>query len=72
MGSARKQQGKPCPGVPLLGAHVSTAGGIGMAINHLKYYAGWTDKYAQLFSSVNPVASSHFNFTTPEPTGPTR
>jgi len=39
------------------------------AIDRLVHYAGWTDKYAQLFSSVNPVASSHFNFTTPEPTG---
>ena len=33
------------------------------------HYAGWTDKFGQIFSSVNPVASSHFNFTMPEPTG---
>src|SRR6266571_4936343 len=39
------------------------------SIDRLVYYAGWTDKYSQIFSSVNPVASSHFNFTTPEPTG---
>jgi acyl-CoA reductase-like NAD-dependent aldehyde dehydrogenase len=39
------------------------------AIDRLVHYAGWTDKYAQLFSAVNPVASSHFNFTMPEPTG---
>jgi len=32
-------------------------------------YAGWTDKYSALFSSVNPVASSHFNFSVPEPVG---
>ncbi len=32
-------------------------------------YAGWTDKYSTLFSSVNPVASSHFNFSVPEPVG---
>jgi acyl-CoA reductase-like NAD-dependent aldehyde dehydrogenase len=38
-------------------------------IDGLVYYAGWTDKYAQIFGSVNPVATSHFNFTTPEPTG---
>lgn len=38
-------------------------------IDRLVHYAGWTDKYAQLFSSVNPVSSSHFNFTSPEPTG---
>ena len=33
------------------------------------YYAGWTDKFSSVFGAVNPVASSHFNFTTPEPTG---
>ena len=40
-----------------------------LAIDRLVYFAGWTDKYSQVFSSVNPVASPHFNFTTPEPTG---
>ncbi len=39
------------------------------AIDRLVYYAGWTDKFPQLFGSVNPVATSHFNFTFPEPTG---
>jgi acyl-CoA reductase-like NAD-dependent aldehyde dehydrogenase len=39
------------------------------AIDRLVYFAGWTDKYSQLFGSVNPVASAHFNFTTLEPTG---
>ncbi len=39
------------------------------AIDRLVHFAGWTDKYQQVFGSVNPVASSHFNFTTPEPTG---
>src|SRR5437016_5238961 len=38
-------------------------------IDRLVYFAGWTDKYSQVFGSVNPVATSHFNFTTPEPTG---
>ena len=42
---------------------------VAMAIDRLIYYAGWCDKYLQLFSSVNPVASSHFNFSVPEPTG---
>ncbi len=32
-------------------------------------YAGWTDKFSVMFSSVNPVASSHFNFSVPEPVG---
>jgi acyl-CoA reductase-like NAD-dependent aldehyde dehydrogenase len=39
------------------------------AIDRLVHFAGWTDKYQQVFGSVNPVASSHFDFTTPEPTG---
>ncbi len=39
------------------------------SIDRLVHHAGWTDKYSQLFSSVNPVASPHFNFTFPEPTG---
>lgn len=38
-------------------------------IDRLIYYAGWCDKFQQLFSSVNPVASSHFNFSVLEPTG---
>jgi acyl-CoA reductase-like NAD-dependent aldehyde dehydrogenase len=42
---------------------------VTVAIDRLVYFAGWSDKYAQIFGSVNPVASSHFNFTTPEPTG---
>jgi acyl-CoA reductase-like NAD-dependent aldehyde dehydrogenase len=42
---------------------------VTLAIDRLVHFAGWTDKYSQVFSSVNPVASSHFNFTTPEPTG---
>jgi acyl-CoA reductase-like NAD-dependent aldehyde dehydrogenase len=40
-----------------------------LAIDRLVYYAGWTDKFSQIFGTVNPVASSHFNFTVPEPTG---
>jgi acyl-CoA reductase-like NAD-dependent aldehyde dehydrogenase len=40
-----------------------------LAIDRLVYFAGWTDKYQQIFGSVNPVATSHFDFTTPEPTG---
>jgi len=42
---------------------------IDASIDRLIYYAGWSDKYQQIFSSVNPVASSHFNFSVLEPTG---
>lgn len=42
---------------------------VALSIDRLVYYAGWCDKYMQIFSSVNPVASSHFNFSVPEATG---
>lgn len=42
---------------------------VALTTDRLVYFAGWSDKYSQLFGCVNPVASSHFNFTTPEPTG---
>ncbi len=42
---------------------------INASIDRLIYYAGWTDKYQQVFGSVNPVASAHFNFSILEPTG---
>ena len=40
-----------------------------LAVDRLVYYAGWADKFGQIFGAVNPVASSHFNFTTLEATG---
>ncbi len=42
---------------------------VDTSIDRLVYYAGWADKYQQVFSSVNPVSSSHFNFSVLEPTG---
>lgn len=42
---------------------------VDAAADRMFWYAGWTDKYIQVLSSVNPVASSFFNFTLPEPTG---
>ena len=42
---------------------------VHLSIDRLIYYSGWCDKYQQIFSSVNPVASSHFNFSALEPMG---
>jgi acyl-CoA reductase-like NAD-dependent aldehyde dehydrogenase len=42
---------------------------VSLAIDRLIYYAGWCDKFQQVFSAVNPVASSHFNFSVPEAMG---
>lgn len=39
------------------------------AIDRIIYYAGWCDKFTPVFSSVNPVATQHFNFTAPEAIG---
>ncbi|MEC9209687.1 MAG: aldehyde dehydrogenase family protein [Bacteroidota bacterium] len=36
---------------------------VEISIDRLIYYAGWSDKFQQIFSSVNPVASNHFNFS---------
>jgi len=42
---------------------------VSTSIDRLVYYAGWSDKYQQIFSAVNPVASPHFNFSNVEPVG---
>lgn len=42
---------------------------VGQTVDRWVYYAGWSDKYPQLFGSVNPVAGPYYNFTVPEPTG---
>ena len=39
------------------------------AIDRIVWFAGWTDKIASVLGGTNPVASSHFVFTIPEPTG---
>ncbi len=55
-----KAQGQPLP---------AARKEVQAAVDLLVHYAGWTDKVQQVFSSVNPVASSHFNFSMQEPTG---
>jgi acyl-CoA reductase-like NAD-dependent aldehyde dehydrogenase len=42
---------------------------VQQTIDAIVYYCGWADKYQAVNSSVNPVASSHFNFSVPEPLG---
>jgi acyl-CoA reductase-like NAD-dependent aldehyde dehydrogenase len=42
---------------------------IEASIDRLVYYSGWSDKYQQIFSAVNPVSSAHFNFSSVEPVG---
>ncbi|RAL23927.1 aldehyde dehydrogenase [Lujinxingia litoralis] len=42
---------------------------VNAAIDRLVWYAGWADKFIQIMGTTNPVASPHFNITSPEPTG---
>ncbi|MEZ0065327.1 acyl-CoA reductase-like NAD-dependent aldehyde dehydrogenase [Streptacidiphilus sp. MAP12-20] len=42
---------------------------VDAAIDRLVWYAGWTDKVAQIAGGANPVAGPYFNLSTPEPTG---
>ncbi len=42
---------------------------VDAAIDRLVWYAGWTDKIAQVDGAANPVAGPYFNLSTPEPTG---
>jgi acyl-CoA reductase-like NAD-dependent aldehyde dehydrogenase len=42
---------------------------VGAAIDRWVWYAGWSDKIAQIGGASNPVAGPYFNFSVPEPTG---
>ena len=42
---------------------------VEQAIDRVVWYAGWSDKLAQVVGGSNPVAGPYFNFTVPEPTG---
>ena len=59
-------------------AEVGSAEGVGAkkaaalvdaAVDRWVWYAGWTDKVAQIAGSANPVAGPYFNLSAPEPTG---
>jgi acyl-CoA reductase-like NAD-dependent aldehyde dehydrogenase len=42
---------------------------VDTAIDRCVWYAGWTDKVAQVVGAANPVAGPYFDFSVPEPTG---
>jgi len=61
-----------------LAEHVSLAEGLKLkaaravvarATDRVVWYAGWSDKVAQVFGSSNPVAGPFFNFSVPTPSG---
>jgi len=45
------------------------ARGVDASIDRWVWYAGWSDKVAQVMGNANPVAGPYFNFSVPEPTG---
>jgi acyl-CoA reductase-like NAD-dependent aldehyde dehydrogenase len=42
---------------------------VDAAIDRWVWYAGWTDKVAQVYGGLNPVAGPYFDISAPEPTG---
>ncbi|GAB2686023.1 aldehyde dehydrogenase family protein [Thalassiella azotivora] len=42
---------------------------VSAAVDRWVWYAGWTDKVAQVAGNANPVAGPYFNLSAPEPTG---
>ncbi len=46
-----------------------TSAEVDATIDRLVWYAGWSDKIAQVTGSANPVAGPYFNLSAPEPTG---
>jgi acyl-CoA reductase-like NAD-dependent aldehyde dehydrogenase len=42
---------------------------VDAAVDRWVWYAGWSDKVAQVLGSSNPVAGPYFDFSVPEPTG---
>ena len=42
---------------------------VDASVDRLVWYAGWSDKVAQVVGSSNPVAGPYFDFSVPEPMG---
>ncbi|MGQ4269053.1 aldehyde dehydrogenase family protein [Nocardiopsis changdeensis] len=42
---------------------------VSAAIDRWVYYAGWTDKVAQVVGGANPVSGPYYNHSAPEPVG---
>ncbi|GAA3621063.1 aldehyde dehydrogenase family protein [Streptomyces chitinivorans] len=50
-------------------SRAKAAARVDAAIDRWVWYAGWSDKIAQVAGGANPVAGPYFNLSTPEPTG---
>ena len=62
-------EGLAGPATRAAAAGPSAARQVAAAIDRWVWYAGWTDKVAQVTGSANPVAGPYFNFSVPEPSG---
>jgi acyl-CoA reductase-like NAD-dependent aldehyde dehydrogenase len=67
--AAEMLDGRRSQFVELLGGGSRARTELDEAVEVLVWYAGWTDKLAQVTGTVNPVSGPYFNFTIPEPTG---
>ncbi len=67
--AAEMLDGRRAPFVDLLGSARAAHKEVDDAVEALVWYAGWTDKLAQVIGATNPVSGPYFNFTIPEPTG---
>ena len=67
--AAEMLDGRRTQFVELLGGGARSRAELDEAVEVLVWYAGWTDKLAQVTGTVNPVSGPYFNFTIPEPTG---
>src|SRR5256714_3388251 len=64
--AAEMLDGRRSEFVDLLGGGRGARREVADAVESLVWYAGWTDKLAQVAGTVNPVAGPYFNFTIPE------
>jgi len=67
--AAEMLDGRRAQFVELLGSGRGAHKEVDDAVEALVWYAGWTDKLAQIIGGTNPVSGPYFNFTIPEPTG---
>src|SRR3989442_10261010 len=67
--AAEMLDGRRAQFVELLGSGRGAHKEVDEAVEALVWYAGWTDKLAQVIGATNPVAGPYFNFIIPEPTG---
>jgi acyl-CoA reductase-like NAD-dependent aldehyde dehydrogenase len=42
---------------------------VANSVDRMVWYAGWADKFSQVYGNLNPVAGPFFNISAPEPTG---